>query len=490
MEIDGESNTNKQLVADGVGGDVDYTGSNHDTNGLESGVSHLQVQEQQLIPTLTNGVSVGVQSDRVAELAPETAVLSLAGKNVNHACWNPSLHTLLATGGKALGRIWTVPRKDSRSGSDPPATNSASATSSSLRSIAVVPDNVVDLNVDTSSTVISLAWSPDGEKIAYSTISDDPHSQKRNSVSVWTRHGSKLDDFANGSEPVTNLTWSWNGRYLAGLSGKSVVAFDIKTGSLIQHLETQSVLLDIIWLYSNQLVICGEGLIQCIQLFENKMTPQGDLSEMAASHDWTRLKFSPDGNVVAFISDSSCQLAISGLSTHLQQITAHNSTITDLAFQPVTGDRREATDRPVLLATCSMDGTVKLWNIKPGINLLRTLEIGGSSPVLSLAFTPDGHCLSAATWDRILFWDIREGGLPRAKWESRRVDWHSALLNGNSHVNGVNGFEHDVHMEDDDDQPPILGWETSGQKLVFAHKDKVSLICKKHQFLGEKSQLT
>jgi len=59
-----------------------------------------------------------------------------------------------------------------------------------------------------------------------------------------------------------------------------------------------------------------------------------------------------------------------------------------------------------ILATCSGDGSVKLWDLRERRNLL-TLEPFGGADALSVSFTPDGKTLVAAGFDGSLcVWDL------------------------------------------------------------------------------------
>ncbi|HMJ25424.1 MAG TPA: WD40 repeat domain-containing protein, partial [Pyrinomonadaceae bacterium] len=61
-----------------------------------------------------------------------------------------------------------------------------------------------------------------------------------------------------------------------------------------------------------------------------------------------------------------------------------------------------------LLASCSRDGKIKIWDEATGIEL-RTLT-GHTRPVKAVAFSPDGHLIASASNDGTLrIWDVATG---------------------------------------------------------------------------------
>jgi WD40 repeat protein len=61
-----------------------------------------------------------------------------------------------------------------------------------------------------------------------------------------------------------------------------------------------------------------------------------------------------------------------------------------------------------LLATCSADGTARLWNPASGA-VLKTLT-GQTDWVYSLAFSPDGKLLAAGSWiGEVRVWRTEDG---------------------------------------------------------------------------------
>ena len=118
------------------------------------------------------------------------------------------------------------------------------------------------------------------------------------------------------------------------------------------------------------------------------------------------------GNSVAFSADGE-KLAVAGhqkatiwdlvTRSDPKVLTGHTDSVSCIAFSP-DGDQ---------VATCSFDGTVKLWDASSG-ELLITLY-GHFGSVKSVAYSPDGSRLVSGSDDgTIKFWDTTfEGELNR-----------------------------------------------------------------------------
>jgi len=149
---------------------------------------------------VTNGPSVGVQSDKVAELGTETTVLTLpAGKHVTHTAWNPQDPSLLAIAGDALCRIWVV-AKTSPEDEDSPTSHR----------------HVDMLDSFEGSLVSTMEWSPSGETLALATRRGP--SLCVGLVSLWTKHGKSIEELPSTEDMVLTFRWSPTGEHLLGIT--------------------------------------------------------------------------------------------------------------------------------------------------------------------------------------------------------------------------------------------------------------------------------
>ena len=218
-----------------------------------------------------------------------------------------------------------------------------------------------------TSVVRSVAWSPDGQEFA--TASDDGQ------LMVWdTTSGINLFTFHADSVSVDIVNWSNQG-------GKIISGGSTGTARVWNILEYLS-------------VVANEAAV-----------------------DW-----SPDGKLFAVGSgttNSSLTIWKPSIAEKPLRISPHTDLITSVSWSP----------RNDKLATSSWDGTVKVWDVESGINML-TIEGHDrtqseySNRVNSVEWSPDGRKIVTASEDHTArIWDVENGA------ELLKLDGHGKDVN-------------------------------------------------------------
>ena len=418
----------------------------------------LQVQPTaSRTPTLTNGCSVGVQSDKVTELGPGpgTTVLRVPAKNVTHATWNPRDPAVLATGGQTLCRIWSL--------AYPPLPAETEGGASPMKQY--IPVDLLDHS--DISYVTSLAWSPDGEFLAVAKYTPTPGPG--GTISIRTKAGAFVDELPGGQDMVLNLSWNPSGSLIVGVThsvdaDSALVVFDSKSGQPMQPFQLKFAVLDATWTDDHSLVVCGADVVAGSHIGSQSIDPLHSLwTSDNAHYEWSKVRYDSITRTIAVAAEQSGDLAIVDNSGNFHTHKAHDAEITALIYQPLVHSSAYTDTSPRLLATSSTDGTIKIWDATKPFTLIQSLSLGASSPALAMSFTPDGYLVAAASWNKVLFWHAEGGAVPKAIWRGKDDEWQSGL---EQQVNGDG--------EETDENVHSLSWDAEGGKVAYALSDQVS----------------
>jgi WD40 repeat protein len=282
--------------------------------------------------------------------------------------------------------------------------------------------------------VMSLTFSSDGTRLA---VANDDRT-----VTLWdTTTGKELRTIKGHQDKVSSLAFSPDGTLLAGASaGNMVTLWDAATGKELRTLKGHTGFVRSLAFRSDGTQLAAAGDERTVTLWDTATgkvlrTFKGHLdvvSSVAFSPDGTRLAsasldctlkvwdaggdrdarilkgptdpvrtvvFSPDGTWLASAAPGDeGTVTLWDAATGQQIRTFKGLGLASLAFSP-DGTR---------LAAATGDGLVKLWNTATGEEL-RSL-FGHTRQVESVAFSPDGTRLASASGDKtVKLWDVATG---------------------------------------------------------------------------------
>lgn len=205
--------------------------------------------------------------------------------------------------------------------------------------------------------VHGITWSPDGEILA--TASPD------GTVKLWQPDGTSLKTLQLDGSAFWDVAFSPDGKALAAVNSRGAIASWKLDGTLLQGIDAH------------------QALIRAVSF-----SPDGKTIASASTDGTVKLwKLNPSSTLMDTSLPHSSQL--------LRTFKGHTQAVMGISFSP-DGE---------IVATASMDNTVKLWN-KNGI-LLTTLT-GHTGIVTAVSFSSDGTFLVSTSHDETaILWEVK-----------------------------------------------------------------------------------
>ena len=479
-EIGDNGNSNGDSMNIEPNGDINHTRpepisrSNSPTAEGETRIEVDAPEEARIGRPVTNGPSVGVQSDKVADIGTATTVLTLpVGNHVTHTAWNPQDPHILATAGDALCRIWTIAKTSPAAAAVRPddAENDDSATS--------VPRHVDMLDAFEGSLVSTIEWSPSGDMLALATRRGP--SLCVGLVSLWTRHGKAIDELPVSEDMVLMLRWSPTGRHLLGITNSgagtsSLMVWHVQDSEFKSDFQVTGIVRDAAWTSETDLRVCGHGIIEDFGFDGSAIFEKQSHTQDGVSRNWSHVRFDHVTRTTAIVAEEDGTLAILDDSNSYETTEAHTAQITALAYQPIANPASHSPSSPRLLATSALDCTIKLWDARKPFEIVSALTLGDSSPPMAISFTADGYLVAAASWNRVMIWNPEKGGIPMATWKGDLGQWQGSESNAPDHDSGIG--------EEEEIPPHSLSWDVNGGKLAYGLRNQVGLFHLPHLSLN------
>ena len=252
---------------------------------------------------------------------------------------------------------------------------------------------IIDRPIHTELYMPSVAWSPDGTKLA--SGSDDKV------ISIWDGlSGDQLTRFETQLGIVNSISWSPDGvKFVTGSSDKTVRIWNSVTGESLQVFRghTSSVQ-SVAWSPDGSKIASGSW-DNTIRIWNSE---SGQLLNTLTHTDRVEsVVWSPDGSKLASGSmDKTVRIWNSEGGQLLNTLIGHTGLVYSVAWSP----------DGLKIASGSRDGTLLIWNSRNG-QLLNTLK-GDAFTIQSVAWSPDSTKIACGLWnDTIHIWDSVSGEL-------------------------------------------------------------------------------
>jgi WD40 repeat protein len=248
----------------------------------------------------------------------------------------------------------------------------------------------------------SLTWSPDGSRLAsVTTQQQNVKLRPIATVTIWEiqawREVKRFTDLKTGSPPFS-LTWSPDGRWLAGSSFGVLTVWETASWNELRPLDAAKGG-NFLWLRgwrgSRELIFQDQSSkLTAWDLTTGKRSRHQGLVTSGSQ----RQVFSPDGQWLAVESGNDLLVLPSNesRSERGRRLRGHTDQVHSFAWSP---DSRR-------LASTSRDGTVKVWDTGTGLGLLTFRGKSSTESFHGVAFSPDGLRLAAGRDNNtVIIWD-------------------------------------------------------------------------------------
>ena len=290
----------------------------------------------------------------------------------------------------------------------------------------------LDLLIEDTAPVTSIAFSPDGKLLAT--------GNENNSICIWDSTTFQLKGNCIGhKDEVEYLTFNGTGDKLASVSGETKI-WDVDKRELLKSCLTDFST-DTIMAYtsdSKYLITIGNTDNREVQIEFRETQDYEIVKEIYLETNFNAAAISPNQKILA-TGDGPLQFWEIDTGKRLSNNTERVGELKSMEFSPdghklITGSRWDRVDvwdadtaellysmshgdevvsisyapDGISIASGSDDGTVRIWDANTS-ELRITIPDHRPTKLYSIAFSPDGNTLTCGGENEILWWDLQQG---------------------------------------------------------------------------------
>tara|TARA_R110002003_G_scaffold41_8_gene2873 strand:- start:12280 stop:13785 length:1506 start_codon:yes stop_codon:yes gene_type:complete len=400
--------------------EIEQNGATHVTNSVraesEAAASDAESPSVAEIPisTLSIGADAEIQTEVIADLAPETIFVprsSAFERVVEHTSWGPAESPVLLAAGKSLLQVHLV-------GHEPTDHNSPPVRTGDVH----LPINNFDIT--------ALCWQSHGEftvSAREECLNDVGEKTMADRLIVLVDGGTKSHVMSSTAGLVNTLRWNAEKELLLSISTDgekgSIKVWKGYEDSIPAWTDfTDTAIFDASWISETAFVVCGIELFKIYEVGES-LTTQRTLDTHVT---WETVKFDASSGIIA-------ALGMEGMASYLGILHPNDSINlrtheypdpypTDLDFRTrsATSALTNGLSIPsVLLATSANSGSARIWDANEPFKAVKKLPTTDDAQAFKIAFSPDGALLAAAGPDAVTVWDVEKRDVPIASWRAK-----------------------------------------------------------------------